>query len=97
MKVHVRFSELKTRRKLKELGKFFEQNHEFVIEIDSRLDSDQKVLAFTEEMIHFLIRIMSHHLGKKTKVLSEESLAKMITDLIFTSLTNTGRGPVEIK
>jgi lipopolysaccharide biosynthesis regulator YciM len=97
MRVHVRFSELKTRRKLKELGKFFEQNHEFVIEIDSRLDSDQKVLAFAEEMIHFLVRIVSHRLGKKIKVLSEESLAKMIVDLIFTSLTNTDRGSAGIK
>jgi hypothetical protein len=95
MKVHVRFSELKTRRKLKELGKFFEQNREFVIEVDSRLDSGQKILTFVEEMIHLLIRIVSYYFGKKAGVLSEENLAKIVTDLIFTSSAEDSRRGTE--
>jgi len=95
MKVHVKFSELKTRRKLKELGRFFEQNHEFVIEVDSRLDSGQKILTFVEEMVHLLIRIVSYYFGKRTGVLFEENLTKIVTDLIFTNLMGDSRRGTE--
>jgi hypothetical protein len=86
MKVTVKFSELKHRRKLKELGKFFEQNQEFIIEIDKTLDTDQKIRTFVEETVHFLVRIVSYCLNKKISVMSEEELARLITGLIFTRI-----------
>jgi lipopolysaccharide biosynthesis regulator YciM len=91
MKVIVKFSELKYRKKLKELGKFFEQNQEFIIEIDRTLDTDQKVRTFVEETVHFLVRIVSHYLNKKINVMSEEELAKLITGLIFTKISQNNK------
>lgn len=87
MKIIVKFSELKTRRKLKELGKFFEQNENFVIEINSKIDLNQKLFSFAEEVIHFLIRLISCCSNKKISVIQEEELAKLITSLIFTRLS----------
>jgi hypothetical protein len=92
MKITVKFSELKHRRKLKELGKFFEQNQEFIIEIDRTLDTDQKIRTFVEETIHFLIRVVSHCFDKKVSVVSEEELVKLVTGLIFTKISqNNGK------
>jgi len=91
MKITVKFEELKYRRKLKELGKFFVQNEDFVIEIDSNLDNDQKLYTFVEEVVHFLIRVILHQLNKKMSVLREEELIKSITGLLFTKLTMNGK------
>jgi hypothetical protein len=88
MKIHVQFNELKRRKKLHELGKFFEQNQEFVIEIDLETNSDQKILTFIEEMIHFLVRIVSYYFNKKISIISEERLIKTIIKLIFTDQSN---------
>jgi len=87
MKIIVKFSELRHKKKLKELGKFFVQNEDFVIEIDSNLDNDQKLYTFVEEVVHFLIRLILHQLNKKMSVLREEELAKSVTGLLFTKLT----------
>jgi predicted Ser/Thr protein kinase len=92
MKITVKFSELKHRKKLKELGKFFEQNQEFIIEIDQTLDTDQKVRTFVEEIVHFLVRVVSRRLNKKISVMSEEELARLVTGLIFTKISqNNGK------
>jgi len=86
MKIVVKFSELKTGRKLKELGKFFEQNENFIIEINSKSDLNQKLYSFTEEILHFLIRLITTVSKKKLEVIKEEHLVKTICDLIFVNL-----------
>jgi len=91
MKIYVNFSELKRTKKLRELGRFFAQNNDFVIEIDQNLDSYEKVYSFVEEMVHFLVRLVAQCTNKKVNVLYEEQLAKLIAGLIFTKICYKNR------
>jgi hypothetical protein len=97
MKITVKFSELKHRKKLRELGKFFEQNQEFIIEIDRVLDIDQKIRTFVEETVHFLIRIVSGCFDKKISIVFEEELVKLVTRLIFTKINRNDEKSVKKK
>ena len=83
MKITVKFSELKHLKKLKELGKFFEQNQEFVIELDKYTDTVNRIESFTEEIVHFLFRFLSVIFNKKISVIKEEKLIKEIVSLII--------------
>lgn len=81
MMVSVKFKTLNKNGVLKQLGKFFQQNKSFYIEIDKDLSEPEKVITFIEEALHFLIRLYCVTNNLKPKVYKEHAVIKEILRL----------------
>lgn len=81
MKITIKFEPLKKNAKIKELGKFFQQNQDFFIHIDVNQSVDQKVITFIEEILHFLIKIYSTVLNKRISIKKEHELIRQVIQL----------------